>query len=283
MIKLKTKYKIFVASLIRLPIVFFLKILKKSNNVIVNRNGLVWSLHLNEGIDFSIFLTGKFEYDISDFLKKNINENDVIFDIGANIGAHTLPIANLVGKYGKVYAFEPTYYAYEKLKKNINLNSNLKKRIVINQIMLAEKENSKNVSALYSSWPLGFEKHRHPIHFGNLRSTKGYKSQTLDRYVNINKITNVKLVKIDVDGFEIKVLIGGKNFFKKQKPLILIELAPYTFRESNQKFSTLINLLNRMNYKLFLIEKNIKLPNSSKLIEKLIPKGGSINVIGKCL
>ena len=119
MILIKTKYKIFIASLLQLPIVFFLKILKKPSQLFINRNGINWFADLNEGIDFSIFLTGKFEHENSNFFKKTICKNDIVFDIGANIGAHTLPIANYVGECGMVHAFEPTKYAYEKQKRKI--------------------------------------------------------------------------------------------------------------------------------------------------------------------
>ncbi len=281
MILIKTKYKIFIASLLQLPIVFFLKILKKPSQLFINRNGINWFADLNEGIDFSIFLTGKFEHENSNFFKKTICKNDIVFDIGANIGAHTLPIANYVGECGMVHAFEPTKYAYEKQKKNISLNPKISNRIKLNQIMLIDNNNNEQVSALYSSWPLNFSKQEHKKHLGNLRSTEGCKSLTLDQYILDNKIINVKLVKIDVDGFEIEVLNGGKNFFKNQKPKLLIELAPYTFEERGKKFSSLINLIKEINYELFTIKGLKKLPTDYKLIEKIIPKGGSINVIGK--
>ena len=79
------------------------------------------------------------------------------------------------------------------------------------------------------------------------------------------------------------MLKGGKIFFQTQKPTILIELAPYTFEERGKSFSSLISLLEKMNYELYLIKKPIRLPFNHVLIEKMIPEGGSINVVGKHL
>ena len=79
-----------IASILQLPIILFFKIFKKSTKIFVVRNEINWLIDLNEGIDFSIFLTGRFEYDISSFIKQNVSKNDIVFDIGANIGASYL-------------------------------------------------------------------------------------------------------------------------------------------------------------------------------------------------
>jgi hypothetical protein len=87
------------------------------------RGGLRWMLDLDEGIDFSIFLLGSFEPDAVRCFEKRIKPGDVVLDIGANIGAHTLRLARLVGSSGRVLAFEPTIYAYAKLRSNLELKS----------------------------------------------------------------------------------------------------------------------------------------------------------------
>ena len=65
--------------------------------------------------------------------------------------------------------------------------------------------------------------------------------------------------------------------------MLLIELAPYTFEERGKSFAELINLLYKEGYDLFDINNQKKLPNSIDDLIKLIPEGGSINVIGKSL
>ena len=139
MLVIRTKHKILLARFIQVPIIFFIKLFKKTIKFLVCREGINWFVDLNEGIDFSIFLIGKFELKTSSYLKSIIKEGDIIFDVGANIGAHTLPMAKSVGENGIVHAFEPTKFAFNKLTKNISLNPNLGKRIVANQIMLTER------------------------------------------------------------------------------------------------------------------------------------------------
>ena len=84
-------------------------------------DGIKYKLDLGESIDVAIYLN-RYELDVSDAIKELCRPEFIVFDIGANIGAHTLRFADIVGSTGKVYAFEPTDYAYSKLVANVVLN-----------------------------------------------------------------------------------------------------------------------------------------------------------------
>jgi hypothetical protein len=79
-----------------------------SERVRLRRRGIRWDLDLAEGIDLSIYLLGAFEPRLVGAYRKLIRPGACILDIGANIGAHTLQFAQLVGDRGKVVAYEPT-------------------------------------------------------------------------------------------------------------------------------------------------------------------------------
>ncbi len=51
----------------------------------------------------------KYEETIQNKIKEYIQEGDIIFDIGANIGQYAMPFSELVGNNGKVYSFEPDF------------------------------------------------------------------------------------------------------------------------------------------------------------------------------
>lgn len=75
----------------------------------------------------------------------------IVLDIGANIGAHALCLARIVGESGKVFAFEPTDYAYQELVCNISLNQF--KNIVPIKIVLSDRNLLRRSSQFRSSWP----------------------------------------------------------------------------------------------------------------------------------
>lgn len=161
---MKTKYKIQIAKTIS----FFLKLFYK-NNQIHKRDGIKWSLDLNEGIDLSIFLFGTSEKKIRNlkYLFKSDSKLTII-DIGANIGSISLPLAKIFNK-SKIFAIEPTNYAFKKLNKNLNLNKNLKKNIFLNQLFLSKVKRPKEV---WSSWNFTDNKDKHKQHLGSLHSIK---------------------------------------------------------------------------------------------------------------
>src|SRR5260221_2442029 len=89
----------------------------------VVRDGIAYDLDLSQGIDFAIYLGGMFERDTARALIRLVEPSSLVVDIGANIGAHTLRLAKLVGPHGQGLAFEPTEFAFAKLKQNLKLNS----------------------------------------------------------------------------------------------------------------------------------------------------------------
>jgi FkbM family methyltransferase len=273
-----TKIKIFTASFLQKIINFFYK---DTSNIYSVRNGIHWNLDLREGIDFSIFIFGYFEKETTKALYRIIKKKDVVIDIGANIGAHTLYMAKNVGDEGKVYAIEPTNYAFNKLTNNVAINPDVRNRIIANQLLLVSKYNKDTViNGIYSSWPLVNTKNRHHVHCGIEMSISNAEKITIDNMVVNQKISKIDVIKLDVDGNELDILIGGQNSITKFRPIFVMELGPDQY-EKNSNFDKVIQLMVSMGYEFYSLNESVKYPNDSILIRKLIPKMGSINVIAK--
>lgn len=278
---LKTKHKLAIARAIQSPILLFRKIAGLGPEATVRRSGLSWSLDLREGIDFAIFLTGKFERQTVDAIARCLSSGDTAIDIGANIGAHTLQMGSRVGRQGRVYAVEPTKYAYEKLRKNVAINPAIADSISVDQIMMVDQARSRVEDMLYSSWPLDSCRREHEKHGGSLKSTEGATALRLDDYVRSKSIDRVKLIKLDVDGYEIEVLRGGAALLQRDKPIIVMELAPYTFQERGQRFEDLIEILRHSGYRLRHESTGDEIATDARVLQSIIPDGGSINVIAQ--
>ena len=252
---------------------------KSSQNIEVTRSGIRWHLDLKEGIDFSIYILGGFEPSTLRLYNKLVKSGDVVLDIGANIGSHTLPLARLVGDIGHVYAFEPTDFAINKLHNNLNLNTNLIKRVTVCQAMLVSNENILVEKELFSSWPLVGDNKLHEKHKGQLMVTTGARAATLDNIVKEYNITRIDFIKLDVDGFEYSVLSGGEKTLKKFKPTILMELAPYLFKNQKNEFIQMIELYKKLGYFFYDANNRKTLPVEAEKLFDLIPDGVSRNII----
>jgi FkbM family methyltransferase len=222
---------------------------RASDDVAVTRRGINWRLDLNEGIDLSIYLLGGFEVRTLRSYRQFVHEGDVVLDIGANIGAHTLPLAQLVGAAGRVIALEPTRWAFQKLSANVARNPALAPRVIARQMMVTDNVSGGMPPAIYSSWPLGGHDDLHEDHQGRLMPTEGAVSMTLDQLVEEQKLTRVDLIKLDVDGNEHAVLRGGAGTLRRFQPPVMLELAPYV-HELTQEFASMLERLGSLGYEL---------------------------------
>ncbi len=253
----------------------------KGRSAIVRRRGIRWELDLNEGIDFSIYLLGAFEPGTANTLQKLVKPGDIVFDIGANIGAHTLGLAQSVGPSGRVYAFEPADFAFAKLRRNLALNPELEARTHPQQLLLAATPSEKAEPEIYASWPLEEDDSVHPKHRGRLVSTAHATVDTLDAFVARQEIMRLDLIKMDVDGHELPVLQGGRETLRRFQPLLVMEMSPYVHAEQHQSFADFVELLKSASYSLRNTDSGKAVPLDAAELQRLIPDGASINVVAR--
>jgi FkbM family methyltransferase len=276
-----TKTKLLFVRVLFIITKFIYSLAGKNIKGMYKRNGILWELNLSEAIDYCLFLTGKYEPDLMQSYEKSIRPDYVILDIGANMGAHSLPMAKKLSQGGRLYAFEPTQYGFLRLNKNLQLNPILSKRIIPQQIFLSDKSNNCSgvVSASWSVSKSMSDPQRNHLDQGFPCSTNGAVTMTLDQWVATQNLDKISLIKIDVDGYEPKILRGAQETLKRYRPHLYIEFSPIHFEHSQDKFSDLINELKNAGYK-FLSLKGKHLSDDTQEIEKSIPRGVLINVLG---
>ena len=281
--QLSTAQKIKIAQLFSSCVIRCRRLAGLGTSVTVKRGGMRWRLDLMEGIDFSIYLLGAFEPSTVRAYSRIVSEGMTVVDIGANVGAHTLFLARLCGVSGRVVGFEPTQYAFDKLRRNVELNPDVAPRISCLQVMLVAAAGSVVEEAIYSSWPLGQtpSEELHAEHRGRLMATAGATAETLDGALARMAVHRVDFVKLDVDGHEAEVLEGAKRTFSRDRPAVLMELAPFVFRDKMEKFTFLLQFFWALGYRLTDLSSGKLLPENVEEVVRMIPKNGGINVLGR--
>ena len=220
---------------------YFLSIYaKKFQYHICTRNGIIYSLDLTEAIDFATYFGG-WEPETIEFIENNVKNGNYIIEVGANVGIQTLHLAKKVGVNGRVYAFEPTEFALSKLTKNCELNPDLYNRITVLKKLVTDGKHSTPVSTIRSSWQTDQSRDNDEFINSNL-------AICIDEFIFEMQIKQLDILKIDVDGYDFKVLQGAEKAILKFKPLIYIELGEEALNEQGDSVKDIYNLLIEFGY-----------------------------------
>jgi FkbM family methyltransferase len=177
--------------------------------------------------------------------------NDVVIDVGANIGYFTIYASRKVGKNGLVIALEPMDEAYDCLIKNLRLNriDNVKPF----KLALWSSETTLKLYGTKGAFTSAISKvdvFKKLIQQKKLELIKEYEIKTIkldDLIKNIN-LSKVDWIKIDVDGSEYEVILGSMNTLKRFKPKLIIEI-------HNQEIGNkILKILKNLGYKVSLVK-----------------------------
>jgi FkbM family methyltransferase len=174
-----------------------------------------------------------------------IRPSDVILDIGANIGFHTLNFASGCPR-GKVYAFEPDTLNFASLKTNIE--SNRFTNINAMKLALGARTEKRTLYQIYDNNPGGNRilDSEPKVKF----RSEEVKMQSLDEVAATLQLNGVDLMKVDVEGFELFVLQGAENLIRKYRPTLFIELAEVNLRQQGCTSRQLIDFLEELGYEI---------------------------------
>ncbi len=195
------------------------------------------------------------EYYEMKYIANILENNDRFIDIGANIGAISLIAASRIGKKGRVYAFEPDINVLPRLRENVCLND-------YKNIEIFNKAVSDSVSRI-KFVNEGLSEVSHLAYSDNETvSVDSVKSVTLDDFVLTRKIKKIKMLKVDVEGAEMKVLLGAKKALSRTSYL-LIEMNKNSLKYG-YTFDQALNFIRRSRFDVFMFSDSGKLVKISK-------------------
>lgn len=146
-------------------------------------------------------------------LKNYVQPSDLVIDVGACIGTHTIAFSNMVGPNGFVFAFEPQRVNYNILCTNVAINSNLNISCIWGGA--SDLKGLAKVPLLDPNSPQNFG----AINIERFEAGEPVQLMPIDDL----KLKKCGLIKIDVEGMETKVIDGAENTIEQHKPIIYTE------------------------------------------------------------
>lgn len=164
------------------------------------------------------YVLGTSDYPEQQWLTETLKPGDVFVDAGAAIGFFSLLASRLVGPQGSVVAFEPFPENAARLRKNAALNDFA--NVEVNQAAVADAEGTAAFRFAPGRWYGGSL--CPPIGSGENIDTISVSVTTLDNFFVGRREPDV--IKIDVEGSELDVLMGAMNLLEDARPSLLIEV-----------------------------------------------------------
>ena len=193
-----------------------------------------------------------FEATEREFVNHFLRPGDVFVDVGANIGLFTLIAASRVGPTGKVIAFEPTSKIYERLVGNVRLN----RLRNVDCVRSALSDHTGELDLLQSVD--GFDAWN-----SFAGPTKGQSALPervgvieWDRYAEVHRLSGkVTMMKIDVEGWESRVLTGGREMLSRSdSPVLQVEFTDDAAQAAGSSCRALYEFLESLGYRMYVYD-----------------------------
>ncbi|MBK9129467.1 MAG: FkbM family methyltransferase [Phycisphaerales bacterium] len=215
---------------------------------------------------------GEFSWGEQALFRRIVRPGQLVVEVGANIGAHTVDLAKATGPRGRVFAFEPQRLVFQALCANLALNQCV--NVFAHQVALGATEGSLLVPALDPSarnnfgglWLQG-KKEGKTVQHGQGESVP---LRNLDSFA----LPACDFLKADVEGMEVEVLRGAQETIRKCRPVMYLE------NDRADRSAELIDLAMGLGYDLYWHTPPLFNPeNFAREKENIFPGIVSINLL----
>lgn len=173
---------------------------------------------------------------------------NIVFDVGANVGQSENTYAKQL-PHSNIYCFEPINDSFSTLKNNI-----IGKHTHCHNIAFGEKEESVEIkiNKKKTSDVISLNNNEQKAHSVNDYLTYKIDVDTLDNFTTKHNIEYINFLKVDTEGYDLKVVKGAKNLLLNQKiDFIEVEVSMNKFNDFHVSFVEMYQHLERMDYHIF--------------------------------
>ncbi|HEY1719833.1 MAG TPA: FkbM family methyltransferase [Magnetospirillaceae bacterium] len=209
----------------------------------------------NEKTILSFVTKGQYyEPEISQLMLRVVRDGDTVIDVGANVGFFTILAATLVGSNGRVVSFEPDPANRARLTNNSAINGYTQCTLIESPVT----DKPGTVEFFINSDDSGGNALWDPAQFpGNVRSQAQKKvmqvqATTLDDEIVRQKLLTPKLIKVDTEGADQRVLEGARKLLAKAAvPFVVSELHEFGLEKMNCSQESFRGYMEGLGYSTF--------------------------------
>ncbi len=203
-----------------------------------------------------LILFNDFEGDERDFMLRFLRPGDVYVDIGANVGLFTLIAARAVGPKGRVIAFEPVSKTNQRLCENIGLNKFA--NVQVEKCAMSDSTGKFSIMVAEDEMD-AFNSFARPYK-GEHYAEESVSTTSWDEYAGSHSLEGrVTFMKIDVEGWETKVLQGGRGQLSRDDaPVLQVEFTDDAAKAAGSSCRENYRLMESMGYRLYIYDRAAK-------------------------
>lgn len=236
--------------------------------------GVKATLHPRDDLNLRVYLSGLDKL-ILETLENYLRPGMVVVDVGAHTGLYTLVCASLVGPLGRVYAFEPVPWLEKRIRDHARLNGLCN----IESFNLALSARSGRAPLYLSA--MGGDAWA-SLYRWDWTCNKAIEVDvmTIDEWAQKYEIKSIDLLKIDVEGAELQVLLGAQHTLEAVKA-VLIEYNKLTYAASGISIREIRDFLLKFEFRWYALpwkpfsRKSVNWANLGELCDLIAIREGA--------
>ncbi len=202
--------------------------------------------------EWYIYFYGAFRPKVSELLNELLQPGHVAFDIGANVGMHSVIMANRVTAAGRVVSFEPDPHPYARLVANLKLNGF--DFVETHRAALSSKSERRKFFLHDSSIGNFANASLHSDNVGAETDAMDVDVLSLDDFIAANPPPRLDVIKLLAQGEEWNILQGGRETIAKYRPAIFFLYEPAYWNRQGRGLMDAVKFFSGYGYTTYAVE-----------------------------
>ncbi len=208
------------------------------------RDGVLIDADPRDLIQYSVMVTGEWEPEETEVMRRQVGPGDVVYDVGANVGYFTLLASRLVGPTGRVVAFEPNPTTLSRLRHHLALNDATNVTVV--PVGLADRDGEAEFHSV-----AGANSGASSLRALDDSTVSRIELARLDRLVDELGLRLPDFVKLDIEGAELVALRGMATTLQHAPRVqLLVEITDKFLRQTSGSEAELLEFLDTVGLEL---------------------------------